>query len=149
MKRNIHTTAFAILIAATAINAAPQTTSGTAPQEQAAPSASAASNGRSVPDPNRQLKHLTRYLQLTADQRSQLLPILQQQDNQIQAVRSDTTLTQEDRHARLRTIRQDSRTQVQAVLNDTQKVQFDQLQQNARARARQKRNQATNAPAGI
>ncbi len=44
-------------------------------------------------NPQQQLNRLTKKLALTADQQSQLLPILTSRDEQVSTIESDTTLT--------------------------------------------------------
>jgi periplasmic protein CpxP/Spy len=83
-------------------------------------------------DPAREAKHLGKKLGLSADQVSQLQPILADRNQQMQSLRSDTTLSQSDRRAKFQSIRQDSNTKIEALLNDQQKQQFEQMQQARR-----------------
>jgi hydrogenase maturation factor HypE len=59
----------------------------------------------------------------------------------MEKLRSDSSLSQEDRRAKFQTIREDSDTKVRAVLNDTQKKQYDEMQQQMRERREQHSNQ--------
>jgi Spy/CpxP family protein refolding chaperone len=81
-----------------------------------------------APDPDRQLKHLTKALNLTADQQNQIKPILTDRQQQMQNLRSDPSLSPKDKRAKMMGIRQDSQSKLEAVLNDQQKQQFEQLQ---------------------
>jgi len=90
-------------------------------------------------NPQQQLNHLTRKLALTADQQSQLLPILTSRDEQVASINSDTTLSPKDRHAKLMAVRGDSETRLRNVLTDTRRAAYDQMLQEARERAKAKK----------
>jgi len=107
------------------------------PQDQAAPQES----HRQQPDPNRQLKTLTKRLNLTADQQNQILPILKDRQQQMANLMSDGSLSRDDRRSKMRAIREDSDSKIKGVLNDTQKQQYDQMQQEMRERGQQRRGQ--------
>jgi len=93
-------------------------------------------------NPQQQLNHLTRKLALTADQQSQLLPILTSRDEQVAGINSDTTLSPKERHAKLMAVRTDSESRLRNVLTDTQRAAYDQMQQEARERAKAKKQGA-------
>ena len=67
------------------------------------------------------------------DQVAQIKPILEARQQQMQGLRSDTSLAPQDRRAKAQEIMQDSKTKIEAVLNDTQKQQFEQMLQERRA----------------
>ena len=90
-----------------------------------------------VPNPRHQAKRMAKQLGLTPDQQSKIEPILADRAQQIQSVRSDSTLAQNDRKAKLHGIRQDSDSKIEAVLNDTQKQQYEQMKQDHKANRRQ------------
>jgi Spy/CpxP family protein refolding chaperone len=90
-------------------------------------------------NPQQQINRLTKKLALTADQQSQILPILQNRDQQVSAIYNDATLSQKDRHARLSAVRNDAQSQLRNVLTDTQRAAYDQMEQEARERAKAKR----------
>src|SRR5271165_4608649 len=81
------------------------------------------------PDPDKQLAHLTKKLSLTADQQAQIKPVLVARNQQMTALRSDTTLAGPDKMAKWKSINQDSRAKIDAVLTDQQKQEWAQLQQ--------------------
>jgi hypothetical protein len=93
-------------------------------------------------NPQQQLNRLTKKLALTADQQSQLLPILTSRDNQISGINSDTTLSQKERHARVLAVRNDAESRLRNVLTDTQRAAYEQMEQQAREHAKAKK-QAT------
>jgi Spy/CpxP family protein refolding chaperone len=69
-------------------------------------------------------------LNLTDDQRAQIQPILQSSRQQAQAVRNDTTLTPEQKHAKIRAIHQDTMTQMNSLLTPEQQQQWQQMRQH-------------------
>ncbi|MEP6897101.1 MAG: hypothetical protein ABI870_01105 [Rhodanobacter sp.] len=89
---------------------------------------------RPAPDPQRQAARLARKLQLSADQRAKIEPILQDRAQQLEQLRADSSLSERDRHRRQRELMQDSNTRLLDVLNDTQKQQFQQMMQEMKQR---------------
>ncbi len=106
-------------------------------QDQSAPppasAQSPAPRPAHVPNPRHQAKKMAKELGLTPDQVSKIEPILADRDQQVQGLRSDTTLAPSDRKAKMHGIRQDSDTRIEAVLTDTQKQQYEQIKQARRA----------------
>jgi periplasmic protein CpxP/Spy len=96
-----------------------------------------------VPNPRHQAKKMAKQLGLTPDQVSKIEPILADRDQQLQGLRSDTTLAPSDRKARIHGIRQDSDNRIEAILTDAQKQQYEQIKQSRKAN----RHQQTAAPA--
>lgn len=78
--------------------------------------------------PERQLKHMTKQLDLTPDQQSQIKPILESRQQQMQALWQDQTLSREDRRQKMMAIQQDSNGKIEGVLNDTQKQKYEAMQ---------------------
>ncbi len=91
-------------------------------------------------DPQRQIKRLSRKLQLTPQQAAQIEPILQNRQQQLAQLRADTSLTPRDRRSRLRTVLQQSNQQLQAVLSDSQRQQYQQMIQQAMQRRRARKS---------
>lgn len=108
-------------------------------QTAAAPQAQeqAQDGSHHAPDPKRQIQVLTKRLNLNADQQSQILSILNDRAQQVQALRADSSLSRQDRHDKMREIRETSNTKIRALLTADQQQTFDQMQQRARERARQ------------
>ena len=79
--------------------------------------------------PDEQVARMTKRYQLSADQQAQIKPILANQQQQMQALRQDSSLSREDRMAKVKSIRLDSSTKIQALLNDSQKQKFAQDQE--------------------
>ena len=84
---------------------------------------------RGMMDPAQQLEGMTKRYNLSADQQTQLKPILASQQQQMQALRGDSSLSREDRMTKMQSIRADTKTKIEAVLNDDQKKQFEADQQ--------------------
>lgn len=83
-------------------------------------------------DPDRQLARLTRELNLTADQQSQIKPLLVDRQQKMQALFQDQSVAPEDRRARMRTIMEGTNNSIKAVLNDDQKQKFDAMHERMR-----------------
>ena len=90
-------------------------------------------------NPDRQLQHLSKTLDLTADQQTQIKPILVDRQQKLQAVWQDQSLSRQDRHSKAQAIQQDTRTRLEATLNDQQKQKFEEL----RAKMQERRQQRT------
>ena len=110
-------------------------------QDQSAPPAASAQlpvqRPAHIPNPRHQAKKMARALGLTSDQVAKIEPILADRDQQVQSLRSDTTLAPNDRKAKMHGIRQDSDNRIEALLTDTQKQQYEQIKQGRKANRRQ------------
>jgi hypothetical protein len=110
--------------------------------QQTAPAAAPAEGQAHRPaDPNRQIKMLTKRLNLTADQQNQLLPILSDRQQQITNIQADNSLSPKDRHAKMRSVREDSEAKIRALLNDNQKQTYDQMQRQRLERMQHRNGQ--------
>ena len=96
--------------------------------DQSQPSSTAQSERpHRAPNPDRMAKHLGKKLGLSSDQVAQIKPVLEDRTQKMQALRTDTSLSAQDRRAKAQDIMQDSKNKIEAVLNDTQKQQFEQM----------------------
>jgi protein CpxP len=100
---------------------------------------------RGAMNPDEQLARMTKRYNLSADQQTQIKPILANQQQQMMALRGDSSMSREDKMVKMKGIRDDSSTKIQAILNDTQKQQFAQDQQKMQERMQQ-RMQGGGAP---
>lgn len=91
-------------------------------------------HGMHAPDPDKQLAHLTRKLNLSADQQAQIKPILTDRVTQMQALHADTTTARPDKMAKMKAINQDSESKLEAVLNDQQKTAYEQMRAEQKAK---------------
>ena len=87
---------------------------------------------------------MTKRYNLSSDQQAQIKPILANQQQQMQALHQDSSLSREDRMAKMKSIRDDSSAKISALLNDSQKQKFAQDQQ----RRQQQMQERGAAPAG-
>jgi protein CpxP len=138
MKKTLSTFALSGLLAAGMATAAFAQTDNSAQQpttDQAAP-AQAGAQGHHMrqADPDRQVAMMTKHLKLSADQQSQIKPILEDRAQQMQALQSDQATPRADKRAKFKSIRDDSNQKIEAVLNDTQKQKFEAMQQKREAR---------------
>jgi Spy/CpxP family protein refolding chaperone len=85
-------------------------------------------------DPDRAAARMQKQLNLSDDQVAKIKPILADQQQQMDAVRADTSLSQDDRRAKAKSIMQDGDSKIEAVLTDQQKQQWAQLKAQARQR---------------
>jgi periplasmic protein CpxP/Spy len=112
---------------------------GSAPETSAPPPVQGpGGRTRGMMDPDQQLAGMTKRYNLSADQQSQVKPILVSQQKQMQELRGDSSLTHEDRMAKMKSIRADSNAKIEAILNDDQKKQFEQDQQHMQERMQQR-----------
>ena len=102
--------------------------------QQAAPMAPGMRHGMSADD---QLARMTKDLNLTSDQATQIKPILVNRQQQMMTLHQDQSMSQEDRMAKMKSLREDSNTKIEAVLNDTQKQQFAEMQAKQQQRMQQ------------
>lgn len=83
---------------------------------------------------DRQLKRMTKQLDLSADQQSQIKPMLESEDQQMEQLRQDKTMSRQDRRQKMMDIRQDTSQKIEGVLNDTQKQKYEAMQKRMRGR---------------
>jgi periplasmic protein CpxP/Spy len=86
--------------------------------------------GRRAPmTPDQQLAQMTTRYNLTADQQAKIKPILEDQASQMATMRSDSSMSQDDRMAKMSSLRTSSQAKIAAVLTDQQKQQYQADQQ--------------------
>jgi protein CpxP len=81
-----------------------------------------------------QIERLTKRLNLTPDQVTQVKAIDDSTRQQMMALRNDSSATGADRHAKMMAIHQASQDKIRALLNDDQKTKFDAMQAEMKAR---------------
>ena len=96
-----------------------------------ADNAAATQAPHTLPDPQKQTARLSRKLQLTPEQAAKIEPILHNRQQQMQQIRSDTSLSPHDLHRKMRAMKQATDSQLQAVLTASQLQQYQQMQQQA------------------
>jgi protein CpxP len=75
------------------------------------------------------LQMLSEKLNLTDDQKAKLKPILQDQMQQMKAVREDSSLSEEQKRAKMKPIHDTLHDQINAVLTPEQQAKFKQMRQ--------------------
>lgn len=82
----------------------------------------------------RRIEHMTKALNLTPDQVSQVKAIDMSTHEQMRALHEDTSTQPADKRAKMMAIHQESTTKVRAVLNDEQKTKFDAMEAKMKQR---------------
>jgi periplasmic protein CpxP/Spy len=110
--------------------------------DQAAPSQDNGMHHHGPPDPARRTRELTKQLNLTSDQQPKVLAALESQRSQMESLRQDASLSQEDRRAKMMDIHKSTNEQIRSLLDSTQQKKWDDLQ----ARHEQWQNHRQGAP---
>jgi Spy/CpxP family protein refolding chaperone len=97
-------------------------------------------------DPQRRVDMLAKRLNLTDDQKQKLQGIFADQQQQMQSMRQDSSLSRQDRMEKMKTMRSDADEKINGILNDEQKQKYAELKEKGRARMQQHRggNQTPN-----
>jgi len=94
-----------------------------------------------------QLESLTKKLNLTPEQVTQVKAINDDSRKQMMALREDTSIAQADKRAKMVDIYKASQDKIRAILTDDQKAKYDALQAEVRDRMESRRGGAGGAPA--
>lgn len=78
------------------------------------------SNKLSAQTPEQKLQHLSQMLNLTAQQKGEMLPILQEEGPKLQAIKDNPNMTGGQKAMQLRAIHQQTDPQVKAILSPQQ-----------------------------
>lgn len=125
MRIRLFTLALGALLAGTTAALA-QDNAPPPPQDQGQPGP----GGPRYMDPDRQLEHLTKQLDLTPDQQRQIKTVLVGRQQKMQALFQDQSLSPEDRRFKMHSIQQDTRSKIESALNDQQKQKFESMEQH-------------------
>lgn len=79
-------------------------------------------------DPAKRTEMLTKRLKLTSDQQPKVLDILKSAQSQMQGLRSDSSLSQDDRRSKMMDIHKTSNDQIRALLDANQQKKWDAMQ---------------------
>lgn len=129
-------------VAALAQDTPPPPPSPSQDQNQAAPPQQGPGARGMRMDPDRQLERLTTELNLTADQQTQIKPLLVERQQKMQALMQDQSAAPQDRRTQARSIMENTNNSIKAVLHDDQKQKFEAMQE------RMRRNRGMGGPAG-
>jgi protein CpxP len=83
---------------------------------------------------DQELAHMTKALNLSSDQQTQLKPILQSRQDQLEQIHQDSSLARPDKMAKMKALDDSSNSQVEAVLNDQQKAKYEKMMARRKAR---------------
>ena len=136
--KKIATLAFSSLFGLGVLIAAPQN-QGDQNQNTTPPAKEPAHRPKA--DPQREVNRLGRKLNLTDDQKNQILPILTERQQTMRSIHQDSSLSAEDRKAKMHSAWEDSDAKIKAVLNDQQKQKYEEMQQARRERMNHHREQ--------
>jgi protein CpxP len=85
-------------------------------------------HGRGHFDPAQRTEMLTGQLKLTSDQQPKVLDILKSEQSQMEALHSDSSLSQDDRRSKMTDIRKASDDHIRALLDGGQQKKWDAMQ---------------------
>jgi len=88
---------------------------------------------RSAPSVDARLEHLSKQLNLTDDEKEKIRPLLQDEMTKVQAVRSNSSLSESQQHRRIAMIRKKTRTSIGEILTPDQKQHWEQMQAERRS----------------
>lgn len=98
-------------------------------------------------DPEKRTEMLTKQLKLTSDQQPKVLSILKEEQSQMQNLRSDSSLSQDDRRSKMMDIHKTSNEQIRALLDSNQQKKWDAMQsEHGQWQGHHQDGQALNAP---
>ncbi len=80
------------------------------------------------PDPAQQTAELTKKLSLTSDQQTKVQSIFQTEHSQMESLRQDSSVSEQDRHAKMKSIREGTNTQIRSLLDSNQQKKWDEMQ---------------------
>lgn len=93
-----------------------------------------------MPEPEVQLKRLTKGLKLTADQQKQIRPMLKEEYGKLKAIRQDENLSPKQIQERVEALRTETVARIQTVLTPEQKEKHEMISNEIKAN-KQKRMQ--------
>ncbi|MGA7159087.1 MAG: hypothetical protein WBY53_19735 [Acidobacteriaceae bacterium] len=95
-------------------------------------------------NPERRIEMMQRRLNLSDDQTAQVRQIFADSRTKMEALRSNTSMSHEDRRAQMMALHQDEQAKVRALLNPDQQAKFDEMM----ARMRERRGEAAEGQGG-
>ena len=84
-------------------------------------------------DKGDRLERMAEQLNLTADQKARIQPIMENSRASTKAIRDDAALTKEQKYEKMRAIRKDVKQQMRAILTDAQREQMKAMRAEKRA----------------
>lgn len=98
--------------------------------QQAAPAGAPSEHGHGHGDfdPAKRTEMLTKKLKLTSDQQAKVQDILKSEQSQMETLRSDSSLSREDRRPKMMEIHKASASQIRALLDPNQQKKWEEMQ---------------------
>ena len=84
-------------------------------------------------DPTKRAAMLGKRLNLSSDQQSKVEDVLKSEQTQMQSLRADSSVSQDDRRSKMMEIHKSSNDQIRALLNDDQQKKWDEMQSQQKA----------------
>jgi len=82
---------------------------------------------RGMPSPDQQLERMSQQLNLTAEQKDKIKPILEEHAKQMQSLRNDSSMSREDRRAKFQEMRQNMANEIRPILNSDQQKKWEEM----------------------
>ncbi len=114
-------------LAGTMIAAGLPTFAQTATESQSATSATQQSQGKHWRHHGNRMARMAKKLNLSQDQQNQLKPIFESQHQQAKAIKSDTSLTPDQKKEKFQALRQDTMAKMNNILTPEQQQQWQQM----------------------
>jgi periplasmic protein CpxP/Spy len=126
LKRFLLTLMVAGLVYSVASPALAQDNGGS--DQQAAPAGGPPEHGHRQFDPAKRTEMLTKQLKLTSDQQAKVLDALKSQQSQMESLRSDSSVPQQDRRSKMMEIHKTTDDQIRGLLDPDQQKKWDEMQ---------------------
>lgn len=84
-----------------------------------------------MPTVDQRLQRMTDTLGLTDEQQQKIKPILENESTQMQSLRSDTSVSQDDKMAKMKQIRETTVSQINPILNSDQQKKYAEMMSRA------------------
>ena len=118
----------ALMLAGVVYASTPAASAQDANEQQSAPSAGQHGYGHNHFDPDKRAAMLTKQLNLSADQKAKVTDILKSEQSQMESLRSDASVSQEDRHSKMMEIHKSSNEQIRGLLDPDQQKKWEEIQ---------------------
>jgi periplasmic protein CpxP/Spy len=120
----------ALMLAGLVYAATPSASAQDNNEQQAAPSAGQPQHGygHNHFDPEKRAAMLSKQLNLSADQKAKVTDVLKSEQSQMESLRSDSSVPQEDRRSKMMELHKSSNEQIRALLDPDQQKKFDEIQ---------------------
>ena len=105
-----------------------------APPDSAQSGMGGGKHHKGMMDSDQRLARMTKRYKLTSDQQNQIKPILDNEQQQMTTMRSDTSMSRQDKMAKMKSMHQDDDQKISAALTDDQRKMYDADQQKMQSK---------------